>query len=542
MKCTREQKKNEGRKMIGYNTFKKIMEKAKEWIEKEEYEGLMEKMREEGIIIGYEPQTKTICLDAEKYWGWQVTDLMEAIKKKYQVKHAMLIFLADKDKDKGTKYEYYYDKTNEVLAVKGEKWEWYREEWAEEYCRQLGKKHPAKVIESLQWLVKEGIVKEITVKGMKILPKKDYLIGVSEEGEVSIYVSPRGIYLPAGNYPEGKNYVYEKVRDAKGEVEIVVVLVPEDQKGKEWHDIQKYEIKTLEEWLEEKIAELDKEWDIEGVRLELGEVKKDCTIEYGYDEEMYVDADIYINVVKKGCRIHKNGCVIDKISTILDGNIYLWGIDSTVRDWMDKILVLEKAVKGKDWKWPGERWLSLYFKMLGIIHPAKVIESLKWLLREGIVKEITLGTIKIEPEKEYLMTTSHEHTGNLYEVIERLPLEPKIIDDKVCTFYKVKNVEGSTCYLMKYPPINKEPSECPYTPKYGAIEVIDWLKKKLCRAAWKMYIYDKNFRVYRSKKTEGAYEIITYEKDRKIGETIIQIQDIPESVYTFIEEFTRKGA
>jgi len=103
----------------------------------------------------------------------------------------------------------------------------------------------------------------------------------------------------------------------------------------------------------------------------------------------------------------------------------------------------------------------------------------------------------------------------------------------------VKNVEGSTRYLMKYPPINKEPSECPYTPKYGAIEVIDWLKKKLCRAAWKMYIYDKNLRVYRSKKPEGAYEIITYEKDRKIGETVIQIQDIPESVYSFIEEFTR---
>jgi len=64
--------------MIGYNTFKKIMKKTEEMIEKsKEYERLMERMTEEGIIIGYEPQTKTICLDAEKYWGWQVTDLME---------------------------------------------------------------------------------------------------------------------------------------------------------------------------------------------------------------------------------------------------------------------------------------------------------------------------------------------------------------------------------------------------------------------------------------------------------------------------------
>ncbi|MHA1228942.1 MAG: hypothetical protein ACTSPV_19685, partial [Candidatus Hodarchaeales archaeon] len=423
---------------------------------------------------------------------------------------------------------YYYDKTNEGLAVKGTNWEWYREAWAEEYCRQVGKQHPVKVIKSLQWLVRKKIVKEITVKGMKILPKKDYLLSVSEEGEISIYESVWKIRLPAGRYTEGENYEFEKVRDAKGKIEYVVMLIPLDQQDKEWHDLEKYEIKIIDEWLEEKIAELDKEWNIEGIRLELGELKKDWTEydEYGY--ERYIDVLCYVNVVKNGCVIHRMGFEIDATPR-------LRFIDYIVRRTRDEILVLEHAVKGTNWKWGGEGWVKMYFIELGTDYPARVIESLQWLVREGLVKEINLGSIKIVPEKEYLLSTSED----IYEILERSRLEPKIIDDKLCTFYKVKNVKGYITCVMKFTPINKEPSECPDMPEYEAITVKDWLRKKLERANREMWSFGRELEVSGLEISEEVYVIQTIEKSRVIEETYIKIQDLPEALDAFVEEYTR---
>ncbi|MHA1228705.1 MAG: hypothetical protein ACTSPV_18420, partial [Candidatus Hodarchaeales archaeon] len=479
----------------------------------------------EGIIIGYEPQTKTICLDAEKYWGWQVTDLMEAIKKKYQTKHAMLIFLADNNKDKGTKYKYYYDKTNEALAVKGEKWEWYKEEWAEEYCRHLGKKHPQRVIESLQWLVKEGIVKEITIKGMKILPKKDYLLGVSEEGEIRIYenaywwLKP---YLPAGQYPEGKNYVLEKMKDTKGEIEQVIIIIPKGQEDKKWGELEEYEIKTLDEWLEEIIAEFNRELESKGLRLEIGEIDK---------EDEYCG----INVIEKDRVVHTIGLSTEATP------VMVWNLIGFIRDGVDEVLLFNRDVKGTNWEWHGEGfWLTdQYCNHFGVKYPERVVESLKWLVKEGIVEEIKIDCIKIVPEKEYLLSASESHSVKIYEIQERLPLEREKVGDRLYEFYKVKNQNCHISYVMKLTPICKGNPECKDLPEYEVKPLHEWVKEKFAEFNKEMEGKDLRLELVEIEFPKVDYVINMTEKGQVIHTAIIGVRDVPGSILALVEKFSK---